>query len=74
VDEWTYVAAGTIKETRKVGDKYAVAFHTEGDLFQVPKGTEHVVEAVGVAVTLNFCMGDLAMKKIEDFLPKFSAA
>jgi quercetin dioxygenase-like cupin family protein len=69
VDELTYVAAGTIKEVRKLGEEYIVKFYTEGDLFEVPKGTKHVVKAVGNAVTLNVCMGDLAMNAVENFLP-----
>ncbi len=65
--EFTYVAVGTLKETRKVDGQYIDAFYHEGDLFEVPQGTEHVVIAVGVAITLNFCEEELDMDILENF-------
>ena len=65
--EFTYVAAGTLKEIRRVNGEYIEKFYTEGDLFEVPEGTEHVVISVGVSVTLNFCEEELEMDVIENF-------
>ncbi len=65
--ELTYVAAGTIKEERLVDGKLVEKFYTEGDLFEVPEGTEHIVKAMGIAVTLNFCEEELEMDVLPDF-------
>lgn len=68
VDELTFVASGTVEEIRKVEGRHVKFHYTQGDLFEVPRGTEHMVRAVGAAVTLNFCMGELAMNALKNFM------